>query len=145
MTHTLIEIIGTTVTVAAIAGVVLNNHRLRACFIVWLFTNGITAGIHAHAGIWSLVFRDVVFFGLAVHGWFMWGRKAKASPWTTEAIKSAIRWRCPKCDGTRFASWREMYSLVELDGYQPIRTIPKTPGDPPTVEDTIDQGKEPGA
>jgi len=69
------ELIGFTAGALAVLGVVLNNHRLRACFIVWLVSNAITAGLHSYAGLWSLAVRDVIFFALAVHGWVKWGKK----------------------------------------------------------------------
>ena len=70
----MIEAIGTTAALIAIVGVVLNNHRLRACFLLWLASNALSAGIHIHADLWSLAGRDAVFFVLACHGWWMWGR-----------------------------------------------------------------------
>jgi nicotinamide riboside transporter PnuC len=69
------ELIGTIVTIAAIVGVWLNNHRRRECFLVWLVTNAASAGIHAYVGVWSLAARDLAFLALAVHGWWRWGKK----------------------------------------------------------------------
>ena len=71
----MIEIIGIIVTVLAVAGVILNNHRLRACFVVWFISNFVTAAIHINAGLYTLAIRDVIFLGLAVHGWYLWSRK----------------------------------------------------------------------
>ena len=70
-----LEILGTVATVAAIIGVILNNHRRRTCFIVWLGSNGITLSVHLALGVYSLAARDAAFLALAVHGWFQWGRK----------------------------------------------------------------------
>ena len=39
----IIQIAGAVAGVLAIAGVVLNNHRLRACFLVFLVSNGIVS------------------------------------------------------------------------------------------------------
>ena len=69
--------IGWTATIVAILGVWLNNRRRRACFVLWLVSNGITFGIHAWAGMWSLAVRDLAFFVLAVHGWWLWGPNSK--------------------------------------------------------------------
>ncbi len=66
------EIAGATATILAITGVVLNNRKLIACFWIWLISNGITAAIHFHAGIWGLFARDVIFFGLAIEGIIRW-------------------------------------------------------------------------
>lgn len=70
----MIEIIGTVATVLAVIGVLTNNRRLRVCFLIWMLSNLLTGAIHAHAGIWSLLVRDVIFFGLAIEGWVRWGR-----------------------------------------------------------------------
>jgi hypothetical protein len=60
------ELLGAIATVIAVAGVVANNRKWRICFWLWLVSNGITAGIHAQAGIWSLCARDLIFLALAV-------------------------------------------------------------------------------
>ena len=36
-------------TCIAIAGVVANNHRRRACFYLWLVSNGLSFTVHAAA------------------------------------------------------------------------------------------------
>jgi len=71
----MLETIGTIATVLAITGVLANNRRLRWCFIVWMVSNSLTAGIHAYAGIWSLFVRDAIFLILAVEGWKKWGKE----------------------------------------------------------------------
>lgn len=71
----MLELVGIVATVLAILGVVLNNRRLRNCFLLWLLSNSMTAAIHAYAGIWSLFARDVVFLILAVEGWYKWKGK----------------------------------------------------------------------
>jgi nicotinamide riboside transporter PnuC len=70
----MIELIGTIATALAIAGVILNNRRLRWCFLLWMVSNSLTLGIHAQTGVWSLVVRDAVFLVLAIEGWIKWGR-----------------------------------------------------------------------
>jgi len=59
----------------AIIGVILNNRRLRLCFILWILSNAGTAIFHIQAGQWGLVFRDLIFLILAFQGWFMWGKR----------------------------------------------------------------------
>lgn len=71
------EIAGIVATILAVIGVLTNNRRLRLCFLFWLVSNALTAGIHAQAGIWSLVVRDSIFFVLAIEGWFKWGKRCK--------------------------------------------------------------------
>ena len=73
----MIETIGTITTIFAVAGVILNNRRIRWCFILWLVSNGLSLLIHVQAGIWSLVVRDGIFLILAVEGWIKWGNKIK--------------------------------------------------------------------
>ena len=71
----MIELIGFISMVFAIAGVILNNRRLRLCFLLWMVSNGLSLVVHAQAGIWSLLIRDAVFFVLAIEGWIIWGNK----------------------------------------------------------------------
>ncbi|MFA5377673.1 MAG: nicotinamide mononucleotide transporter [Dehalococcoidia bacterium] len=71
----MIEIVGIIASVLAIAGVVLNNRKVRWCFVIWMVSNAMTIGIHIHAGIWSLAGRDAVFFLLAVEGFLLWRKK----------------------------------------------------------------------
>ncbi len=68
------EAIGVLVTIGAITGVVLNNHRRRACFLIWMVTNAASALIHLAAGMVALTCRDASFFALAIHGYIAWGR-----------------------------------------------------------------------
>lgn len=75
----MLEILGTIGTVIAIAGVILNNYRMRACFIVWLVSNSMALAVHLIVGPWSFVARDLIFIGLAVHGWIVWKRKHKVN------------------------------------------------------------------
>jgi len=70
----MIELIGTIATILAVAGVILNNRRLRLCFVLWLISNTLTLGIHAETAVWSLVARDAIFLVLAIEGWIKWGR-----------------------------------------------------------------------
>ena len=71
----MIELIGTVATILAITGVVLNNRRIRWCFVIWICSNTLTLIIHAQTGVWSLVVRDAVFLVLAVEGWIRWGKQ----------------------------------------------------------------------
>ena len=71
----MIELAGTLATIIAVIGVVMNNHRKRACFIVWLVSNSIALAIHLDANILSLAVRDLIFLGLAVDGWWRWSKK----------------------------------------------------------------------
>jgi len=70
----MIELIGTTAAILAITGVVLNNRRLRLCFLLWLVSNSLTLIIHAQTGVWSLAARDAIFLILAVEGWIKWSK-----------------------------------------------------------------------
>jgi len=66
------QILQFAVSVLAIVGVVLNNHRLRWCFVLWILSNTGTAFFHFAAHQWGLLFRDVIFLILAIQGWFLW-------------------------------------------------------------------------
>ncbi|MFA5692273.1 MAG: nicotinamide mononucleotide transporter [Acholeplasmataceae bacterium] len=72
-----IELIGIAASVIAIIGVLMNNRRMRACFVLWIVSNGLSALIHVQAGIWSLAARDIVFFVLAVEGWLLWSERKR--------------------------------------------------------------------
>ena len=69
------ELTGGVICVLAVAGVVMNNRRVIWCFPIWLVSNILSAGLHAHAGLWAMVARDVIFVGLAVEGFLIWKRK----------------------------------------------------------------------
>lgn len=90
MTAAALEYLGWLVTVVAVTGVILNNRRLRACFILWTFSNAASAAIHLTTGPMALVARDLIFLALAAHGWILWGKgqgpgtRAPASPQRTQ-------------------------------------------------------------
>jgi len=69
------EIVSLAATAVAVAGVVLNNRRRRACFLFWLISNGLTLVVHAWAALWGLALRDAIFLALAVEGFARWGRR----------------------------------------------------------------------
>lgn len=71
----MIEVIGIISTILAVIGVCFNNRKMRVSFLIWMVSNALTSGIHAHAGLWSLFARDVIFLILAFEGWFRWGKK----------------------------------------------------------------------
>ena len=71
-----IEAISTLATVIAIAGVILNNHRRRSCFILWLGSNSLTLLVHLVVGLWAMSIRDAIFIYLAIDGWYRWKGKA---------------------------------------------------------------------
>lgn len=73
-----IELAGSLATILAIVGVVLNNRKRRECFAIWLLSNGIALAVHAYIGVWSLAARDLAFLGLAVEGWYRWGKGGEA-------------------------------------------------------------------
>ncbi len=68
----LTEAIGMVSMVLAVAGVWLNNRKLRGCFYLWLVSNSLSAVLHGQAGLWSLLARDVIFLALAVEGIVKW-------------------------------------------------------------------------
>ena len=68
----MLEIIGTITTVIAVAGVILNNRKIRWCFVLWMVSNFLSAVIHINTGVWSLVVRDLIFLVLAIEGYRLW-------------------------------------------------------------------------
>jgi len=80
--QTMIEIMGIVATVIAVLGVLRNNRRRRDCFILWLVSNLLTAGIHMYSGIWSLFARDLIFMVLAMEGLILWGKTCQTAAHT---------------------------------------------------------------
>ena len=72
------ELAGAIAGVLAIGGVVMNNHRMIACFHVWMVSNALCGVLHVQAGMWSLAARDAVFFILAIDGAWRWRKGATA-------------------------------------------------------------------
>lgn len=71
----MIELLGIVATVVAVIGVWLNNHKMIACFYLWILSNSLSGLIHWHDGRWSLCGRDAIFILLAIHGIWQWGKK----------------------------------------------------------------------
>ena len=69
------ELIGWVASVLAIAGVLLNNALDRRCFFAWTISNAISGWLHWRKRMWSQMFRDAVFFVLAIAGTIAWARK----------------------------------------------------------------------
>jgi nicotinamide mononucleotide transporter len=67
------------VSIAALAGVVLNIKKHVACFYVWAFTNAVWVfadlehGLHAQAALMA------VYFALSIYGIRKWSRGKGAS------------------------------------------------------------------
>ena len=74
-----LEIAGWASTGLALVGVWLNNKQCRACFALWLVSNAITCSVHVAYDVWSLASRDIAFFVLAIHGWWLWSAKRPAA------------------------------------------------------------------
>ena len=73
------EIVGYIAGAVAIAGVVLNNRKLRACFLLWMASNAMSMWLHVVASMWSLSIRDGIFLMLAVEGWYRWTEKGEVT------------------------------------------------------------------
>lgn len=61
--------------VLSVGGVLLNNNKLRVCFIPWLISNALSGFLHVSADMWTLAARDGIFFLLAIHGFWAWRRR----------------------------------------------------------------------
>lgn len=68
----MLEIIGVITMVIAVAGVILNNRKVRWCFVLWMVSNFLSLCIHAQTGPFSLMVRDAIFLVLAFEGWIKW-------------------------------------------------------------------------
>ena len=71
----LLEIVGGFALLLGVTGVILNNRKLRLCFVIWVVGNILSAIVHINTGIASLLIRDAVFTILCIEGWFRWGKK----------------------------------------------------------------------
>jgi hypothetical protein len=71
--------------VLSVGGVLLNNNKLRAGFLLWLISNALSGFLHGLAAcqlsgdlardMWTLAARDGIFFVLAIHGFWAWRRR----------------------------------------------------------------------
>ncbi len=77
MSHAWMELAGLTVTAVAVTGVLLNNHRRRACFVAWAISNTLSAALHLAMGLYAMTARDAIFLALCFHGWRAWGRTTR--------------------------------------------------------------------
>jgi len=75
MNDVTVEMLGMTATALAVAGVLLNNRRIIACFGLWMISNVICLVLHSSAGMVSLAIRDAIFFVLAIEGFMRWGQE----------------------------------------------------------------------
>ena len=74
-----VEVFGYIAGGLAVAGVLLNNHKLIWCFPVWIISNSICYCLHRSVGLNSLAWRDLMFTILAIHGWYKWARLNRAA------------------------------------------------------------------
>jgi nicotinamide riboside transporter PnuC len=63
------------IVIASLVGVVLNIHRLRACFAIWLITNTAWCIVDVSHGLYSQATLQAVYAGLSVYGLIQWGRE----------------------------------------------------------------------
>lgn len=71
--------------VVALAGVILNIKKRRACFALWLVTNTTWIVIDARAGLYGQATLFAVYAVLAVWGWISW--KPKKEIWECESTE----------------------------------------------------------
>ncbi len=60
--------------VLGIAGVILNNHKRRECFYVWLISNAGWMVVDYQSGLYVQAMLFLTYFALAVHGLWKWSR-----------------------------------------------------------------------
>ena len=68
----LFEFLKWLLTTASIAGVVLNIHHRRECFIIWSITNAAWCAVDLWYGIYAQSALQAVYFGLAIYGITKW-------------------------------------------------------------------------
>lgn len=56
----------------SIAGVILNIHKKRSGFLLWMITNSAWAIVDFIHGLYAQAFLFVVYFFLALWGWVKW-------------------------------------------------------------------------
>ena len=69
------EIIGGVASILAVAGVLLNNRKMIACFFLWFVSNFLSGLLHWDAGMYSLMARDAIFLVLTIEGIWRWRKK----------------------------------------------------------------------
>lgn len=62
-------------TLASLAGVVLNVRLDRRCFYVWTVTNACWAVIDWRKGLYAQAVLFAVYFALAIYGVYEWKRR----------------------------------------------------------------------
>jgi nicotinamide riboside transporter PnuC len=73
--HLIIEAVSLLACIIAVAGVVLNNRKMRLCFPLWVASNLLSLAVHLYSWLFGMVLRDIVFIILAVEGWILWKEK----------------------------------------------------------------------
>lgn len=63
--------------VTGITGVILNNHKRKECFYLWMIGNAGWAFVDYQAGLYVQCLLFVTYFALAVHGIWNWKRMEK--------------------------------------------------------------------
>ncbi len=63
------------ITGFSIIGVVANIYKKRWCFIVWTATNFSWMVVDFIHGLYSQAVLFLVYFVLAIYGWFRWGKE----------------------------------------------------------------------
>lgn len=66
------ELVSWPVTLVAVAGVLLNNRKVKWCFVLWMFSNAASLAVHLATNLYGLAVRDAIFFALAIQGWRLW-------------------------------------------------------------------------
>ena len=118
----MLELVGIIATMIAVAGVWLNNHKLRACFYLWLVSNTLSAGIHLYLCCYSLFCRDVIFLVLALHGLRKWSRYPDPTIMTPESLSQAVEAKTPYGEAslTRESQDKQVYDSYEQPGTCPV-------------------------
>lgn len=84
-----IEIVAWVLSVVSVTGVVLNIYKIRACFILWIFTNGFWMCYDIYRQVYPQDALFFVYFCLAVWGTVKW-RKADREEISGDLCRSSV-------------------------------------------------------
>lgn len=65
------------IAIFSLAGVILNTHKNKWCFVIWIFTNGFWCVFDLCKGLYSQSLLFFIYFCLAIYGFFKWKINAK--------------------------------------------------------------------
>lgn len=94
MLHLLVSIL----CVCGLIGVVYCNFQNRLCFQFWTLSNaGFIMVDCAVTGLYERALLHAVYFLLAIHGYYQWGKKEAKSPGSRRRYRTQKHYRVVNC------------------------------------------------